>query len=157
MDGIYGEGGISLKFRVIITYLSHWRSVHEAIIHNETMKTSRTVPGQIVISVFKTNLFARIVFIQLENRDMLVLMSILCEYVKKKTSEKMSAAVNRMILVDKFSDWHKDTISATFYYIILHSTTSYKLFEGELYAPSFETGTKFLQSKTTFFWGQNFF
>lgn len=37
-------------------YRSHWRRVQDAIIHSETMNTSSTVPGQIVISVFKTNL-----------------------------------------------------------------------------------------------------
>lgn len=37
-------------------YLSHCRKVHEAIIHKDTMKTSSTVPGHIVIKVFKTNL-----------------------------------------------------------------------------------------------------
>lgn len=37
-------------------YLSHCRKVHEAIIHNETINTRRTVPGHIVIRVFKTNL-----------------------------------------------------------------------------------------------------
>lgn len=38
------------------TYLSHWRNVHDAMIHSETMNTSRTVPGHMVMSVFKTNL-----------------------------------------------------------------------------------------------------
>lgn len=38
------------------THLSHCLSVHEAIIHNETIKTNNTVPGHIVIKVFKTNL-----------------------------------------------------------------------------------------------------
>ena len=36
------------------TYRSHCRRVQLAIIHNETMKTKRTVPGQIVINVFST-------------------------------------------------------------------------------------------------------
>lgn len=37
-------------------YRSHWRNVQDAIIHSETMNTSSTVPGQMVISVFNTNL-----------------------------------------------------------------------------------------------------
>ena len=37
------------------TNLSHWRRVHEAIIHKDTMKTNNTVPGQIVIKVLRTN------------------------------------------------------------------------------------------------------
>lgn len=36
------------------TYRSHCRSVQLAIIQSETMKTRRTVPGQMVIRVFKT-------------------------------------------------------------------------------------------------------
>lgn len=39
------------------TYRSHCRSVQEAIIHKDTMKTNSTVPGHIVIKVFNTNLF----------------------------------------------------------------------------------------------------
>lgn len=38
------------------TYRSHWRNVHDAMIHSDTMNTSSTVPGHIVISVFNTNL-----------------------------------------------------------------------------------------------------
>lgn len=38
------------------TYRSHCLKVQEAIIHNDTMKTNSTVPGHIVINVFKTNL-----------------------------------------------------------------------------------------------------
>ncbi len=37
-------------------YLSHCLSVQDAIIHNETMNTRRTVPGHIVIRVLNTNL-----------------------------------------------------------------------------------------------------
>lgn len=42
-----------------VTHLSHCLRVHEAIIHNETIKTNNTVPGHIVIKVFKTNLRKR--------------------------------------------------------------------------------------------------
>lgn len=38
------------------TDLSHCLRVQLAIIHRDTIKTNKTVPGQIVISVFKTNL-----------------------------------------------------------------------------------------------------
>ena len=37
-------------------YLSQARIVHAAIIHNDILKTSSTVPGQMVIRVFMTNL-----------------------------------------------------------------------------------------------------
>jgi hypothetical protein len=37
-------------------YLSHCLSVHDAMIHSETIKTNKTVPGHIVIRVLKTNL-----------------------------------------------------------------------------------------------------
>ena len=40
--------------------LSHARMVQAAIIQSETEKTSKTVPGQIVINVFITNLNASI-------------------------------------------------------------------------------------------------
>ena len=40
-----------------VTHLSHCLRVHEAIIHSETIKTNNTVPGQMVINVFKTNLW----------------------------------------------------------------------------------------------------
>ena len=40
---------------VCVSHLSHWRKVHEAMIHNETMNTSSTVPGQMVIRVLRTN------------------------------------------------------------------------------------------------------
>lgn len=40
---------------VVLRYLSHCRRVQLAMIHNETMKTRSTVPGQIVISVLRTN------------------------------------------------------------------------------------------------------
>lgn len=45
--------------RAWITHLSHCLRVHEAIIHSETIKTNNTVPGHIVINVFKTNLRKR--------------------------------------------------------------------------------------------------
>lgn len=38
-------------------YRSHCRNVHDAIIHSDTIKTSSTVPGQMVINVFNTNLW----------------------------------------------------------------------------------------------------
>ncbi len=38
-----------------LLYLSHWRSVQLAMIHRETIKTRRTVPGHIVINVLSTN------------------------------------------------------------------------------------------------------
>lgn len=44
---------------IIVNYLSHCRSVHDAIIHKETMKTNNTVPGHIVMRVLKTNLRTR--------------------------------------------------------------------------------------------------
>ena len=37
------------------TYRSHCRSVQLAMIHKDTMKTRRTVPGHMVISVLRTN------------------------------------------------------------------------------------------------------
>ena len=43
---------VSIVFKM---YRSHWRSVQLAMIHNDTMKTRRTVPGQMVIRVFRTN------------------------------------------------------------------------------------------------------
>ena len=39
-----------------MAHRSHCRRVHDAIIHNETINTNNTVPGHIVINVFKTNL-----------------------------------------------------------------------------------------------------
>lgn len=39
------------------TYRSHCLNVHDAIIHNDTIKTSKTVPGHIVIRVLSTNLY----------------------------------------------------------------------------------------------------
>lgn len=45
------------------TYLSHCLNVQLAIIHKETMKTRRTVPGQIVMRVFKTNLVLKFILL----------------------------------------------------------------------------------------------
>lgn len=42
------------KHMKITFYLSHCLRVQLAIIHSETMKTRRTVPGHIVMSVFRT-------------------------------------------------------------------------------------------------------
>ena len=39
----------------VLAYLSHCRRVQLAMIQSDTMKTSSTVPGQIVIKVFRTN------------------------------------------------------------------------------------------------------
>ena len=39
----------------LLAHRSHCLSVQLAMIHSETMKTSSTVPGQMVISVFNTN------------------------------------------------------------------------------------------------------
>ena len=47
-------------FEKTIGNLSHARMVQAAIIQSETEKTSKTVPGQIVINVFITNLNASI-------------------------------------------------------------------------------------------------
>ncbi len=46
---------VPLKDKKIKLYLSHCLSVQLAMIQRVTMKTSRTVPGQIVIRVFSTN------------------------------------------------------------------------------------------------------
>jgi predicted class III extradiol MEMO1 family dioxygenase len=40
------------------SYRSHSRIVQLPMIHRLTMNTIRTVPGQMVIRVFRTNLFA---------------------------------------------------------------------------------------------------
>lgn len=40
----------------LYAHLSHCLNVHDAIIHSETINTNNTVPGHIVIKVFKTNL-----------------------------------------------------------------------------------------------------
>lgn len=45
----------------IVSYLSHARNVQLAIIKSERIKTSRTVPGHIVISVFNTNLVLNLI------------------------------------------------------------------------------------------------
>lgn len=50
------QGHISPTTHNNYTNLSHCLSVQLAIIQRDTIKTSNTVPGQIVISVFKTNL-----------------------------------------------------------------------------------------------------
>ena len=42
-------------FGKLLAYLSHCRRVQLAMIQSDTMKTSSTVPGQIVIKVFITN------------------------------------------------------------------------------------------------------
>ena len=42
------------QYIAILSYRSHCRSVQLAMIQSVTMKTSSTVPGQIVISVFST-------------------------------------------------------------------------------------------------------
>ena len=41
--------------RFVVTDLSHTRTVQAAMIHREMLKTSSTVPGQIVMRVFITN------------------------------------------------------------------------------------------------------
>lgn len=46
--------------RLYPTYRSHWRKVQLAMIHKETIKTRRTVPGQMVISVLRTNLVLKL-------------------------------------------------------------------------------------------------
>ena len=43
------------------THLSHARSIQLAIIHSDNMKTSNMVPGQIVMSVFNTNLVLNVI------------------------------------------------------------------------------------------------
>lgn len=48
--------GSKLETLIMKTYRSHCLSVHDAIIHKETINTSNTVPGHIVIKVFRTNL-----------------------------------------------------------------------------------------------------
>lgn len=45
----------------MITYLSHTCMIQLAKIHNVTVKTSSTVPGQIVINVFNTNLVLKLI------------------------------------------------------------------------------------------------
>ena len=41
---------------VFVIYLSHARIVQAAMIHSDMLNTSKTVPGQIVMRVFITNL-----------------------------------------------------------------------------------------------------
>jgi hypothetical protein len=43
------------------SYLSQARNVQLAIINSESIKTSRTVPGHIVINVFNTNLVLNLI------------------------------------------------------------------------------------------------
>ena len=47
-----------------MSHLSHCLSVQLAMIQRETMKTSRTVPGQMVMSVFRTNLVLKLILLR---------------------------------------------------------------------------------------------
>ena len=53
--------GPSYFFQISVNYLSHCRSVQLAIIQRVTIKTNKTVPGQIVIRVFRTNLVLKLI------------------------------------------------------------------------------------------------
>lgn len=44
-------------------YLSHTRTVHAAMIQHDTLKTSRTVPGQMVIRVFMTKRVSKLILL----------------------------------------------------------------------------------------------
>jgi len=48
--------------RLVINYLSHWRRVQLAMIHRETTKTRRTVPGQVVIRVLRTKRVLKLIW-----------------------------------------------------------------------------------------------
>ncbi len=50
-----------IPIRHSLSYRSHCLSVQLAMIQSETMKTSSTVPGQMVIRVFKTNLVLKLI------------------------------------------------------------------------------------------------
>lgn len=50
-----GKGQARKRRITCLTHRSQRRIVHDPIIHKETMNTMRTVPGHIVIRVFKTN------------------------------------------------------------------------------------------------------
>jgi hypothetical protein len=50
----------NLKIGPTSTYRSHCLSVQDAMIHSDTINTNSTVPGHIVISVFKTNLWTQL-------------------------------------------------------------------------------------------------
>jgi hypothetical protein len=49
------------KFKQNFLYLSHALNVQLAIIKSERIKTSKTVPGHIVINVFNTNVVLNLI------------------------------------------------------------------------------------------------
>ena len=51
---------IIIIITIVLSYLSHCRNVHEAMIQRDTMKTSSTVPGHMVINVLSTNLVLKL-------------------------------------------------------------------------------------------------
>ncbi len=49
------------KFKQNFLYLSHALNVQRAIMKSERIKTSKTVPGHIVINVFNTNVVLNLI------------------------------------------------------------------------------------------------
>lgn len=52
---------IDFRRKTMFAYLSQILNVQLAMINNERMKTRRTVPGQIVINVFSTNVVLNLI------------------------------------------------------------------------------------------------
>jgi hypothetical protein len=52
------------KNKSIVVYLSHALNIQLAIIKSERIKTSKTVPGHIVINVFTTNLVLNLILLK---------------------------------------------------------------------------------------------
>lgn len=66
-------------------YLSHCLSVQLAIIHRDTMNTSNTVPGHMVMSVFSTNLVLKLIRFRAPMlRDDASVNSLLCSSITRQ-------------------------------------------------------------------------
>lgn len=61
-NSVYRKTNILKKYLLLFfVYLSHARNVQLAIIKSDKIKTSKTVPGHIVINVFNTNVVLNLI------------------------------------------------------------------------------------------------
>ena len=66
------------------THLSQALNIQAQIIHNESMKTPMTVPGNIVINVFRTNLVLNVILLRAPMlRDDASVNSLLCRSITR--------------------------------------------------------------------------
>lgn len=98
-------------------YLSHWRSVQLAMIHRETIKTRRTVPGHIVINVLSTNRVLKLIRFRAPiDRDEASVNSLLCE-TRILIIVECCATVNSFRVTENISEvWTITRLKRSFFY-----------------------------------------